>query len=62
MVDQQLQVAPCATIDYMIKGFRHKESKKGIQIDHVRKRSWQLAALDEAEVIDDMDQPGCPQR
>ncbi|MES9904768.1 MAG: type II toxin-antitoxin system RelE/ParE family toxin [Sedimenticola sp.] len=50
----------------MIKEFRHKGlkrffetgSKKGIQGDHVRRLSQQLAALDEAEVVDDMDQPG----
>jgi proteic killer suppression protein len=50
----------------MIKGFRHKGlkqffetgSKKGIQADHVRRLSLQVSALDEAEVVDDMDQPG----
>ncbi len=48
------------------KKFRHKGlkrffetgSKKGIQIDHARRLSQQLAALDEAELVDDMDQPG----
>jgi len=50
----------------VIKGFRHKGleqffetgSKKGIQADHERKISQQLTALNEAEGVDDMDQPG----
>jgi len=50
----------------MIQGFHHKGlkpffdsvSKNGIQSDHVRRLSQQLAALDEAEIVDDMDQPG----
>ena len=50
----------------MIKGFSLKGlkqffetgTKKGIQVDHARRLSQQLTALDEAETVDDMDQPG----
>lgn len=60
------RVALRATIQYMIKEFRHKGlkrffetgSKKGIKPDHVRRLSQLLAALDEAEEVVDMDQPG----
>ncbi len=60
------RVALHTTINHMIKGFRHKglkrffetRSKRGIQVDHVRRLSQLLAALDEAEAVDDMDQPG----
>ena len=66
-LDSYLQrVAPRATIDSMIKEFRHKGlkqffetgSKKGIRPDHMRRLSQLLAALDEAEEVIDMDQPG----
>jgi proteic killer suppression protein len=50
----------------MIKSFRHKglrslfESGKaaGVQASHVKRLRMQLAALDTAQVIDDMDIPG----
>ena len=50
----------------MIKSFRHKglrslfESGKaaGVQTSHVKRLRVQLAALDTAQVIDDMDIPG----
>jgi len=50
----------------MIKSFRHKglrslfESGKaaGVQTIHVKRLRMQLAALDTAQVIDDMDVPG----
>jgi proteic killer suppression protein len=50
----------------MIKSFRHKglrslfESGKaaGVQTIHVKRLRMQLAALDTAQVIDDMDIPG----
>jgi proteic killer suppression protein len=50
----------------MIKSFRHKglrslfESGKaaGVQPSHVKRLRMQLAALDTAQVIDDMDIPG----
>ena len=60
------RIAPRATIAFMIKRFRHKGlkrffetgSKIGIQVDHVPRLSQQLAALDEADLVEDMDQPG----
>lgn len=50
----------------MIKSFKHKGlekfyesgSNKGIQSNHARKLRMQLAALDTAQSIDDMDIPG----
>ncbi|MEK7344585.1 MAG: type II toxin-antitoxin system RelE/ParE family toxin [Pseudomonadota bacterium] len=50
----------------MIKSFRHKglrslfESGKaaGVQASHAKRLRMQLAALDTAQVIDDMDIPG----
>jgi len=50
----------------MIKSFKHKGlekfygrgSTKGIQANHVKKLRMQLAALDTAQSIDDMDIPG----
>jgi len=50
----------------MIKSFRHKGLKRffltgstaGIQPDHARKLRMQLAALDTASSVDDMDIPG----
>ena len=50
----------------MIKSFRHKGlkryfeagSKAGIQPAHARRLRMQLAALDTAQTIDDMDIPG----
>lgn len=50
----------------MIKSFRHKGLKRfystgrtsGIQAEHARKLRMQLAALDTATSIDDMDIPG----
>ena len=50
----------------MIKSFKHKGLKKlyetgntkGIQSNHVRKLRMQLAALDTAQSIEDMDIPG----
>jgi len=50
----------------MIKSFRHKGlekfydsgSTKGIQANHAKKLRMQLAALDTAQSIDDMDVPG----
>lgn len=50
----------------MIKSFRHKglrrlfeaESTSGIQANHAKRLRMQLAALDTARVIDDMDVPG----
>jgi len=50
----------------MIKSFKHKGlemfylrgSKKGIQSNHANKLRLQLAALDTAQAIDDMDIPG----
>lgn len=61
-------VARCATgyTLVMIKSFRHKGLKRfystgstsGIQAEHARKLRMQLAALDTATAIDDMDIPG----
>lgn len=50
----------------MIQSFKHqglekfyeKGSTKGIQSDHARKLRMQLAALDTAQSIEDMDIPG----
>lgn len=50
----------------MIKSFKHKGlqlffesgSKKGIQAKHANRLRMQLAALDTAHVIEDMDLPG----
>ena len=50
----------------MIKSFKHKGlekfyesgSTKGIQANHAKKLRMQLAALDSAHSIDDMDIPG----
>ena len=50
----------------MIKSFKHKGLKKfydsgsteGIQANHVKKLKMQLAALDTAQAIGDMDIPG----
>lgn len=50
----------------MIKSFRHKGlrrlfetgSTSGVQANHVKRLRMQLAALDTAKVIDDMDIPG----
>ncbi len=50
----------------MIKSFKHKGLEKfyltgktkGIQADHAKKLRMQLAALDTAKVIDDLDIPG----
>ncbi len=50
----------------MIKPFKHKGlekfygsgTTKGIQANHARKLRMQLAALDTAQTIDDMDIPG----
>jgi len=50
----------------MIKSFKHKGlekfyesgSTKGIQANHAKKLRMQLAALDTAQSVDDMDIPG----
>ena len=50
----------------MIKSFKHKGlekfyksgSTKGIQANHAKKLRMQLAALDTAQTIEDMDVPG----
>lgn len=50
----------------MIKSFRHKGLRKlfetgstsGIQVSHAKRLRMQLAALDSAQSIDDMDIPG----
>ena len=61
-------VAWCATgySFFMIKSFRHKGLKRfyasgstaGIQADHAKKLRMQLAALDTAMSVEDMDIPG----
>ena len=59
-------VAQLATILGMIKTFKHKGLKlffdsgrtSGIQAKHAKKLRLQLAALDTATVVDDMDLPG----
>jgi proteic killer suppression protein len=51
---------------HLIKSFRHKGREKffetgnaaGIQTHHARRLIMQLAALDSAELVDDMDIPG----
>lgn len=60
------RVAQRATILNMIKTFKHKGLKlffdsgktSGIQAKHAKKLRLQLAALDTATAIDDMDLPG----
>lgn len=50
----------------MIKSFKHKELKQfsesgkkaGIQANHAKKLKLQLAAIDNARVLDDIDLPG----
>ena len=50
----------------MIKSFKHKGLEKfylkgiasGVQAKHVKRLRFQLAALDSAQVIDDLDIPG----
>ncbi|NKC15452.1 MAG: Killer protein [Gammaproteobacteria bacterium] len=50
----------------MIKSFKHKELKQffetgkkaGIQAKHAKKLRMQLAAIDTAQVLDDIDLPG----
>jgi proteic killer suppression protein len=50
----------------MIKSFRHKGLRKffesgsisGIQADHAKRLRMQLAALDTAQTVEDMDIPG----
>lgn len=59
-------VAQHATLPHMIKSFKHKGLKKyfesgatkGIQADHANKLRMQLAALDTATNIEDIDIPG----
>ena len=61
-----LRGAQRATIDCVIKSFRHKGLKRfyetgkqsGIQPKHAKRLRLQLAALDTAKSIDDMDVPG----
>lgn len=61
-----MRVAQCATIFRMIKSFKHKGLKKffetgslaGIQAGHANRLRMQLAALDTAQMIEDMDLPG----
>lgn len=61
-----LGVAQRATIPPMIKSFKHKGLKvyfetgktSGIQAKHAKKLKMQLAAIDTAQVIDDVDLPG----
>ncbi len=55
-----------ATLPHMIKSFKHKGLKKfyetgskaGIQAKHERKLRMQLAAIDTATIVDDIDLPG----
>lgn len=61
-------VARCATwyIGTVIKTFRHKGLRRlfetgnasGVQVSHTKRLRMQLAALDTAQTIDDMDIPG----
>ncbi|WP_304598348.1 type II toxin-antitoxin system RelE/ParE family toxin [Pelagibaculum spongiae] len=59
-------VAQHATVDIMIKSFKHKGleqffetgKKAGVQVKHAKKLRIQLAAIDTAQVIDDIDLPG----
>lgn len=61
-----LRVAHHATLCAVIKSFRHKGlrtlfesgSAAGVQPTHAKRLRMQLAALDSAQVIDDMDVPG----
>lgn len=61
-----LRDAQHAVIGCMIKSFRHKGlcrpfetgSTAGVQSDHAKRRRIQLAALDTAQTIEDMDIPG----
>ena len=59
-------VAQYATVTNMIKSFKHKGLKKffetgskaGIQAKHERKLRMQLAAINTATIVDDIDLPG----
>lgn len=59
-------VAQCATVVRVIRSFKHKGleeffnsgSTRGIQAAHARKLRMQLAALDTAAAIEDMNIPG----
>lgn len=50
----------------MIKSFRHKGLRRffetgnpsGVQVSHVKRLRMQLAALDSAQTVEDMDLPG----
>lgn len=61
-----LHVAHHATLCAVIKSFRHKGlrtlfesgSAAGVQPSHAKRLRMQFAALDSAQVIDDMDIPG----
>lgn len=61
-----IRIAHHATLKIMIKSFKHKGLKlffengdcSGIQTKHERKLRLQLAALNTAQCIDDMDLPG----
>ena len=61
-----MRSAQRAIFQYMIKSFKHKGLEKffetgstaGIQTKHERKLRMQLAAIDTATVIDDIDLPG----
>ena len=61
-----LYVAQYATVTNMIKSFKHKGLKKffetgskaGIQAKHERKLRMQLAAINTATIVDDIDLPG----
>lgn len=60
------RVARHATIEHMIKSFKHKGLKQffetgrlaGIQAKHAKRLRIQLTALDTAQTINDMDLPG----
>ncbi len=60
------RVACCATLTLVIRSFRHKGlqrffetgSAAGIQPQHAKRLRVQLAAIDTAKVIDDIDLPG----
>lgn len=66
MIFLLLRIAQCGTIGFMIKSFKHKGIRKffetgnkaGIQAKHARKLRMQLAAIDTATVISDIDLPG----
>ena len=59
-------IAQRATINIMIKSFKHKGLKKffetgsqaGIQVKHASKLRMQLAAIDTAAIVTDIDLPG----